>query len=493
MAGQETYLKRLARERWLLRYAKFRSAYDQAARRCGQPMQDISQRQFERWLDGRLKGLPRPAACEVLEEMFGHDAEQLFSRVSIGGEPLADWAARDDAGAAGQSEAAGAVSPSFGFRPAAGALVVPPADTGRPGPADSSPVQGTAGGWAAEREQWASPGSPGEHMIAAMAEESQDLGEWIASSDVADATIEQYAEHVRRLARVFESAMSVPLLLEVRRLRDRIARRLQDHVWLDQARDLYLIAAQVCGLLAWMSGDAGDYRAADKHAWAAWTCAGQAGHDGARAWVRATQAKLAYWDGCFTDSARLAADGLAYASPDSAPVFLALFQARALARTGQHREAARVLGQAADKRETVTAPDLLGGVWELTPSRYHGLRASIRLWMDAPGDAITEAAQAITLSQAIPPGERHLYPELSVRIDQAQAYLQRLELDEAAGTLRPVLNLAADMRIEPLVQQLGRLRACLALPGFAGAPLARSLHDEIHTYQREAVLSPPAT
>jgi hypothetical protein len=326
-----------------------------------------------------------------------------------------------------------------------------------------------------------------DQLTAAIADESVGFGEWVGMSEVADATIEQYAGQARRLARVFEYAMSLPLLLETRRLRDRVAFGLRGHQRLDQARDLYLIAAQVCGLLAWMSGDAGNYRAADTHAWTAWMCAEQAGHDGARAWVRATQAKLAYWDGRFAESARLAEDGLGYVSADSAHVFLALFQARACARIGQLSEAARALGLAAVKREAVAAPDLLGGVWELTRARYHGLVAGTRLLMDAPGDAVTEATQAITLSQATPPGDRHLYAEFLVRTDQAQAHLQRSELDGAVAALRPVLDLAADMRTEPVLQQLSRLRASLALPGFADTPLAQDLQDEIENYSREAL------
>jgi hypothetical protein len=104
----------------------------------------------------------------------------------------------------------------------------------------------------------------------------------------------------------------LPLLLETRRLRDRITARLE------QARDLYLLAAQVCGLLAWQTGNLGNYRAADTHAWTAWMCAEQAGHNGARAWVRATEAMLAAYDGHHTESAQLAQNGLSYSTDDSA-------------------------------------------------------------------------------------------------------------------------------------------------------------------------------
>jgi transcriptional regulator with XRE-family HTH domain len=383
------------------------------------------------------------------------------------------------------AEAAIRFIPCAGQRPA---VMPPQTDLPRGSPRRVSGYRDVRNGYeAGNRAEQPEDVMPLDRLTAAIADESQGFGEWVGMSEVADATIEQYAVQARRLAKVFEYAMSLPLLLETKRLRDRIASQLHGHQRLDQARELYLISAEVCGLLAWMTGDVGNYRAADMHAWTAWMCAEQAQHDGARAWVRATQAKVAYWDGRFTESAQLAEDGLGYAAADSAHVFLALFRARALARTGQTSEAAEAIGQAAAEREMAGGPDLLGGVWELTSGRYHGLLAGTRLLMGQAGAAVAEASQAITLSQAAPPGDRHLYAELLVRTDQAQAHIKQSELDGTADVLRPVLDLAADMRTEPILQQLSRLRDSLAGSRFASTSLAQGLQDEIETYDREAL------
>ena len=53
--------------------------------------------------------------------------------------------------------------------------------------------------------------------------------------------------------------------------------------------------------------------------------------------------------------------------------------------------------------------------------------------------------------------------------------------------LRPVLDVPPDGRIDPVLQQLGRLRQALALPPFAAAPLAQSLQEEIEIRRREAL------
>lgn len=341
---------------------------------------------------------------------------------------------------------------------------------------------------AAERaEQPALAAMPLDQVMAAIAHESLSFGEWVGMSEVADATVERYAAQVRQLSRDFEYAPPLPLLLETRRLRDRVASQLRGHQRLDQARDLYLIAAQVCGLLAWMSGDLGSYRAADMHAWAAWMCAEQAGHDGARAWVRATQAKLAYWDGRYSESAQLAEDGLRYECTDTAHAFLALFRARALARIGRRDEAGQALTRAEAERERAGDSDLVGGVWGLTPGRYHGMAASVRMLLDEPARALAEASQAVAHSESAPAAERHIYSETLARIDQAEAHLRLPDLDAASAALRPVLDLHPDSRIDPVTQRLTRLGPVLAAPGIAGSREASELREEIETYCGEAI------
>jgi hypothetical protein len=50
-----------------------------------------------------------------------------------------------------------------------------------------------------------------------------------------------------------------------------------------------------------------------------------------------------------------------------------------------------------------------------------------------------------------------------------------------------VLELSADTRTEPLMQQLRRFQHALAVPLFADTPVARDLQQEIETYCRDAL------
>ncbi len=331
-----------------------------------------------------------------------------------------------------------------------------------------------------------------DQVIITTAEESQEFGEWVGMSEVADATIEQYTAQVQRLARDFDFGHEAPLslLLQTRRLRDRVASRLRGHQHLQQARDLYLVAAQVCGLLAWITGDVGNYRAAETHAWTAWMCAEEAGHDGARAWVRVTQSHVAYWDGRYIESIQLAEDGLSYECADSGRAFLALQQAEALARTGRRDEAGQALIQAQAERERAIAPDLLGGTWGCPPARYYRIAASVRLLLDEPAEALADAAQATVLVEAAPAAERILYTGMHAHLDHAMAQLverRQPDLEGAASALRPVLDLPADNRNDPITQHLARIRGFLALPVYASTPLAQELQEEIEAYTREAI------
>jgi transcriptional regulator with XRE-family HTH domain len=326
-------------------------------------------------------------------------------------------------------------------------------------------------------------------VIMAIAEESQDFGEWADTSIVGDSTLEYYAAQVRQLARDYVHAAPYPLLLDAKRLRDRVFTKLQGHQRPDQARDLYLIGAQVCGVLAWMSGDLGHQRAAQTHAQTAWVCAEHSSHDGARAWVRATQSKLAYWDTRYVESAQLAEDGLRYAAPGSVPTLLASQMARGLARAGRPGDAGQALSLARAERERASDEDEIGGAFGLTDAQYHYLTGTTQLWRYDPGQAISESTQAIELFQARRPGGPHYGPEALTRIDQASAYLQQDDLDGAHAALRPVLNLPPDLRLDLLTQNLGLARQALAQPAFRDATLARQLQEEIEAYCRESIVN----
>lgn len=339
---------------------------------------------------------------------------------------------------------------------------------------------------APERMNERSAASAADLLIAMAAGESLDFGEWADTSNIGNATLENYARQVRRLAGDYQHEAPFPLLLEVKRLRDRVFAKLRGHQQPGQTRELYLIAAQVCGLLAWMSGDMGYYRAADAHGWTGWVCAEHAGHDGARTWIRVTQSKLAYWEDRFAESAQLAEDGLRYRCPDSGQVMAALFHARALARLGRDHDAASALGQARDGMERA-GEDEVGGLWSVIPARYHSFASNVQIWRREPQRALTETGLALEQFDAVTAHEHNYGAVIHTRIDQAQAHLLLADLDGANAALRPVLSLAPENRYEPITQHLTQVRHAIAEPHLRDAPLSQQLQEEIEAYCNEAI------
>ena len=106
---------------------------------------------------------------------------------------------------------------------------------------------------------------------------------------------------------------------------------------------------------------------------------------------------------------------------------------------------------------------------------------------EAPAQVLAGAQQVITLTDAAPVGERHIYTRAHAQVDSAIAHLQQQELDGAIAVLRPVLDIPPDGRNDPLLQHLARFRRLLAQPAFAGAPLARGAQEEIEAFRREAL------
>ncbi|MFF3356759.1 DNA-binding protein [Streptomyces sp. NPDC002917] len=76
-----TLLKVLVTQR-RMRYAEFERIFTDTAQRIigrGAANPTVGESQFRRWTSGRLKGLPNPDTCRVLEEIFGVPAAQLFA------------------------------------------------------------------------------------------------------------------------------------------------------------------------------------------------------------------------------------------------------------------------------------------------------------------------------------------------------------------------------------------------------------------------------
>ncbi|MFL6127658.1 MAG: hypothetical protein ACJ73E_01150 [Mycobacteriales bacterium] len=325
-----------------------------------------------------------------------------------------------------------------------------------------------------------------EEVIRDAAGQSAEFGEWAEATNIGSTTLEQLDEDVRRLARDYLNNPPLPQMLATLRLRNRVFTLLEGRQYPDQTRHLYLIAGRLCGLLAWMAGDVGRHSEAQTQARTGWLCAEMAGADGLRAWIRATQSKVAYWDGRVQESARLADDGLRFAAPDSARMLLAGLHARARARLGDPDNAHAALARVEEEREHA-GEDEVGGLYGFSEAQQSYLAGSAYLWLRKPEQALRAAERAVRLYEVGNQAERFYGAETLALIDAATAHVQTNELDGAAEKLRPVLMLPQEQRLETFTLRLGEMRDTLRRSRHAISRPAVELQRQIEDFRSAAI------
>ena len=86
MPGEPTLLRVLITERHWQKFETFEAQFLRAARElaaeAGEPdiaKVTVSPRQFERWYAGKVKTVPYPDSCRVLERLFGYPVRRLLA------------------------------------------------------------------------------------------------------------------------------------------------------------------------------------------------------------------------------------------------------------------------------------------------------------------------------------------------------------------------------------------------------------------------------
>ncbi|MGH3800785.1 MAG: hypothetical protein ACRDTD_11725 [Pseudonocardiaceae bacterium] len=405
----------------------------------------VSIRQVGRWMVGDLDGLPHPAACRVLEQMFGESAERLF------GPPESEPPSRAE---------------------------VTTVEVPGPVPVGGEPVADLA----VQRE------------VAMAAAESARFGQFAEQSNVGPHTLEQFRADIARIVTTYPNRPVYPIFVELRALRNRAFELLEGRQYPEQNRELYLVTGVLCGVLANASLDLGWLPAAETQARTAFLCAELAGNNALRAWVRGTQSLVAYWDERPRAAVELAADGWRYVpETGTARVRLASLEARAHARLRDHRATEKALARAEQAREEVRGADNPGGMLAFPLAKQSYCAATARLWLGGQNsytDAERDATQAIELYEADPPEQRRLGELCLVRLDLVAARLGRDDLDGAAEQLQDVLAIATQRRTEPVARRLHQVGRALQRPRYQTCSLALDLHDQIRGFTQAS--APPA-
>ncbi|HEU0087539.1 MAG TPA: hypothetical protein VFQ77_07795 [Pseudonocardiaceae bacterium] len=420
--------------------AEFRRDFERTSDQLEERL-TVSTRQVGRWMAGILDGLPHPASCRVLEQMFGESAERLF------GPPDP--------------------TPS---------VEIVRVEVPEPAAVGSEPVESLA----VQRE------------VTMAAAESARFGQFVEQSNVGPHTLEQFHADLARIVTIYPNRPVYPIFVELRALRNRVFQLLEGRQHPEQSRELYLVAGVLCGVLANASFDLGWLPEAETQARTAFLCAELAGSNALRVWVRGMQSLVAYWDERPRAAVELAADGWRYVPEvGTARVRLASIEARAQARLRDQRATENALARAEQSRDEVAGSDDPGGMLAFPVAKQSCYAATARLWLGGPDNyarAEREAEHAVQLYAADPAEQCRLGELCLARLDLAAARLGRDDLDGAAEQLQDVLAIAAQRRTDSVARRLNQVGRALQRPRYQTNALAVELHDQIRSFTS----SPPA-
>jgi hypothetical protein len=337
-------------------------------------------------------------------------------------------------------------------------------------------------------------GVPGiEHEVMMTAHESSDHAAEHERHGIGDTTLEQLRADVMRLSRLTDSDSPFPVFTDLRRVRDRIHRILDQRLWPREQADLYFLLGCVNGLMGVNANRLGYPDAAEELLRAGYAYASAIGHNALRGMLRVKLSFVMYHRGWYAESRDFAADGLRYVWQGQPGADLHLNHARAAARTGDldaARESVRLAHAAMDADYSDDLTGIGGAQFTFSRAGLYSLAGDAFVWTEgSEGDGVTELEQAISLFDQGPgPGEQHSFlgrPLAGTRL--AMARLRSGELDGAAVALTPVLALPAAQRVSSVTTYLRQVRDELAAPAFRESPQARDLGDRIEDFSREAV------
>lgn len=305
-------------------------------------------------------------------------------------------------------------------------------------------------------------------------------------------SVDQVHDDVSRLAQAYPKRPLPQILTELVGVQNTVYELLERRQRPQHARDLYLLAGVVGGLLAKASHDLADPHAAMTQARAAFICAEHADHDGLRAWLRGLQTMVAYWAGRHYESVRYARSGSEYASRShsTAAVWLLVSEARALAALGNANDGRAVIQRAEESWNQVKGDEIdeLGGICTFSHARHLYYAADAFAWL--PGEsAIAEdySTQAVEAFSDPTTSDWAFGDQAGAHAALAIARLNRGELEGADAAVGTILKLSPDRRINGIVHSALRVHDALSRPEISGNKQSAATRDAIETFARTPI------
>ncbi|MGI5273015.1 hypothetical protein ACQEUU_27965 [Nonomuraea sp. CA-218870] len=214
-------------------------------------------------------------------------------------------------------------------------------------------------------------------------------------TDVGATTLDQVREAIATYGTDYATQPVSELWEPARQDRRHVAALLQRRTTLRQRRDLYVDAAWLSTILAWLAHDGGKQRTALAYAYDAWRHADEAEHAETAAWAKDVEATILLYGNRPAEALRAARTGAARAPAGSPAAARLISQTmRISARLGEGPQALR------------SAPDHLpahqAGLFSADVARFHSFAATSHLWLRDPHSAEAHAKEALDLYASAP-------------------------------------------------------------------------------------------
>lgn len=295
------------------------------------------------------------------------------------------------------------------------------------------------------------------------AAEAMEFTRQTAVSAVGAGTLDHLDAVVTDLNRSYSRETPSERFVVARFYRQRVEQLIQGRRTLKEARELYIYAAWLSEMLAWLAHDLGSPLAAEAYAIDCFEHADQAEHGELCAWAADAMASIAMYTDRPDRAVIAAGKGLKKASArHPVAVRLRAQAARAYARLGQADESAAQMSE---------ANRLFARLPARSPTRFFvdtgtlaayavtAYSASAYIWLGDYRLAETHARAALAAHEAAPVASRSPSREAIARIDLALALAHQQQADEAAALGHQALS--SVRVVDSVLQRAGELDAAL--------------------------------
>lgn len=408
----------------------------------------LSLRTLRRWMIGDVRTKPRPAQRRVARAYWGYSMDELLAA------PPPRGAAPAPPGAPAASESEGEGDHSQAIEPIA------------------------AGGQ-----------SRLERQVAMSTRRATRFTSYAESRNVGPEALATLAEEIGGLAADYVREPVTKVIGDLIEAQETVFSLLEAQQRPPEARDLYMLASIVSGLIAKASHDLSRPHDAMTHARTMFVCADNADHLSLRAWARGLQSLIAYWAGRMEDAVRYAEAGAMFTGDlrGSVTAWLPALEARAWAQLGSVADARAAVERARGRRDQIIPDELdrMGGLMAFPRAKQHYYAAGAYVYLgdaDADDAAELEAAAALELYEDRASPEWSFSDQAGARAELALARVHRGELAGAREALVPVLELEPERRIGGILASADRVHLALRDTRFAQAREAKVLREEIESF-----------